>query len=235
MSMIKGIVFDIDGTLLNHEQAVGKSLVNLYSLTKNKIPHSNFEEFSLTWKIKSDQYINDYLDGRLTFEQQRILRLQSVFGMWDFNLTSEKALEIFKRYLVKYEQNWTLYEDALPCLTILKNFPLGVISDGEGEQQRRKLAFTGILSFFNSIIISGEVGLRKPHPEVFKKSAKELDLSLDEILYVGDQLEIDALGALNAGMHGVLINRSNHIHDKSNIINIQKLTEIPNIIEKLQD
>jgi putative hydrolase of the HAD superfamily len=118
---------------------------------------------------------------------------------------------------------------------MLKNFPLGVISDGDGEKKRRKLAFTEIDSFFKSIIISGEVGLRKPHPGIFKKSAKEFNLPLDEILYVGDQLEIDTLGALNVGMHGVLINRTNHIHEKTDIRIISKLTELPQIIEKLQE
>ncbi|UCE14816.1 MAG: HAD family hydrolase [Candidatus Heimdallarchaeota archaeon] len=233
--MIKGIVFDIDGTLLNHEQALQISLTNLYSLLREKIPHSNFEEFLLTWKIKTDKYINDYLDGRITFEEQRILRVQNVCRKWNYNLTPKKALNIFKIYHTKYEQNWILYEDVLPCLTRLKNYSLGIISDGEGEQQRRKLAFTEIDSFFTSIIISGEVSIRKPNPSLFKMSAKELNLALDEILYVGDLLENDALGALNAGMHGVLINRSGSIHDESNILQISKLTELPNIIETFRD
>ena len=233
--MIKGIVFDIDGTLLNHEQALERSLINLYSFMKPKIPHSSFDEFFSTWKTKTNQYINEYLDGRISFEQQRISRVQNVFSKWDYKLSSDKAMEVFKKYLINYEQNWTLFEDAIPCLTMLKNFPLGIISDGDGEQQRRKLAFTEIDSFFSSIIISGEVGLRKPNPEIFKKSAKELDLSLAEILYVGDQLENDALGAFNAGMYGVLINRTNQIYEKSAIKIISRLTELPQIIEKYQE
>ena len=63
--MIKGIVFDIDGTLLNHEEALERSLINLYSLMKEQIPHSSFEEFFSTWKTNTDKYINDYLDERL--------------------------------------------------------------------------------------------------------------------------------------------------------------------------
>jgi putative hydrolase of the HAD superfamily len=229
--MIRGIAFDIDGTLLNHEQALQKALTKFYSLMKRKIPHSRFDEFFLTWKTYTDEYIKEYLDGRLSFKQQRILRLQSVFNKWDYPLTSDKAMEVFNTYLYEYENNWILYEDVIPCLTELKNFPLGVISDGEGEQQRRKLAFTGIDSFFKSVIISGEVGLQKPHPNLFKMSAKDLNLSLDEILYIGDQLEKDALGAYNAGMQGVLINRTNRIHDSSEIRIISELTEISQIID----
>lgn len=68
---------------------------------------------------------------------------------------------------------------------------------------------------------------------IFRESAKELNLSLEELLYVGDQLEIDALGATNAGMHGVLINRTNQIHESSDIRTISELTELPQIIQKI--
>ncbi|MFX1507014.1 MAG: HAD family hydrolase [Promethearchaeota archaeon] len=229
--MIKGIAFDIDGTLLNHEQALETALSKLYSLMKRTIPHSRFDEFFSTWKTKTNKYISEYLDGRLSFKQQRILRVQSVFNEWDYPLTSDEAMEVFKIYLHEYERNWTLYQDVIPCLTKLKHFPLGVISDGDGEQQRRKLAFTGINSYFKSIVISGEVGLQKPHPKLFKQSAKELNLSLDEMLYIGDQLEKDALGAFNAGMQGVLINRTNRNHESSEIRIISELTELPQIID----
>ncbi|MHA1944541.1 MAG: HAD family hydrolase [Candidatus Hodarchaeales archaeon] len=232
--MIKGIVFDIDGTLLQHDLAVKISLKHLYSFVKNKISYSSFKEFLTLWKVKSNQYMNEYLNGKISFEEQRTLRVQSVLGSWDYNLSSNEAMEAFKIYLVKYEQNWMLYNDVLPCLNIVKNFPLGVISVGEGEQQRSKLTFTKIEPFFDSIIISGEVGLRKPLPEIFQRSAKELNLSLNEILYVGDHLEIDALGALNAGMYGVWINRTEQIHKKSDIRMISKLTDLPHVIEHLQ-
>ncbi len=230
--MIKGIIFDIDGTLLNHEQAIKRALENIYSLVKSKIPQSTFDEFFLIWKTKTDQYMNEYLDGNITFEQQRILRVQSVFNKWDQTLSSDQAMEIFTQYLIKYEENWILYEDVLPCLTMLEKFPLGIVSDGEGFQQRQKLAVTNIESFFRSIIISGEVGLRKPNPNLFKKCANELNLSLEELVYVGDQLEIDALGAFNSGMHGVLIDRTGQVFEENKIRIITNLNQLLRFIEK---
>jgi putative hydrolase of the HAD superfamily len=232
--LIRGIVFDIDGTLLQHDLAVKISLKHLYSFVQNKIPHSNFDEFLKLWKVKSNQYMNEYLNGKITFEEQRILRVQSVLSSWDHKMSLDEAMEVFRIFLVKYEQNWRLYDDVLPCLNIVKKFPLGVISDGEGEQQRNKLTFTEINSFFDSIIISGEVGIQKPIPEIFQRSAKELNLSLNEILYVGDHLEKDALGALNAGVHGVWINRNEQIYTKSDVRMISKLTDLPHIIEHIQ-
>jgi len=229
--MIKGIIFDIDGTLLNHEEALQRAIASLYSFTKTKIPQSTFDEFLLIWKTKTNQFMNDYLDGKISFEQQRILRVQSVFSKWDYQLSSAQAMDLFNRYLGKYEENWVLYEDVLSCLTMLEQFPLGIVSDGEGNQQRQKLAVTNIESFFKSIIISGEVGLRKPHPNLFKKCAIELDLSLEDLVYVGDQIETDALGAINSGMYGVLINRIGQVYEENKIKIITNLNQLLKIIE----
>jgi putative hydrolase of the HAD superfamily len=232
--MIRGIVFDIDGTLLQHEMAVELSLRHLYMFIKDKIPDSRFNDFLLFWNVKSNQYMNEYLNGKISFEEQRILRIESVLSNWDYNTSLDEAKKLFRMFLVKYEQNWMLYEDALPCLNIVKKFSLGVISDGQGVQQRSKLTLTEIDSFFDSIIISGEVGISKPQPKIFQLSAKELNLPLNEILYVGDHLEKDALGALNAGMHGVWINRTEQIYEKADIRMIFKLTDLPSAIKQLQ-
>jgi len=92
--MIKGIIFDIDGTLLNHEEALQRAIASLYSFTKTKIPQSTFDEFLLIWKTKTNQFMNDYLDGKISFEQQRILRVQSVFSKWDYQLSSAQAMDL---------------------------------------------------------------------------------------------------------------------------------------------
>ncbi|MHA2244240.1 MAG: HAD family hydrolase [Candidatus Hodarchaeales archaeon] len=235
--MILSVVFDIDGTLFDHLLAQERALDSLYSSMKQKIPNSNLKEFLTTWKTRTDHYFDEYLAGRITFKKQRILRVKSVFLEWGWRLSAEKAWEIFKQYLVKYQQNWTLYKDVLPCLTMLKDLPLGVISNGDGKQQRKKLA--EINSFFSSIVISDEIGFRKPHPEIFKRSSKELNLSLKDILYVGDQLETDVLGALNSGMRSVWINRTYQNHVNSDIDlevpTISKLTELPIIVKQLQE
>ena len=231
--MIRGIAFDIDGTLLNHEQALDRALHHLYPPIKKKIPHSSFNEFLEVWKINTDHFIKKYLDGLISFKQQRILRVKSVFNNWDCHLSTEEAWSIFQKYLVEYERNWELFDDVFPCLKMLKDFPLGVISDGPSKQQRRKLSYTGINSYFSSVIISGEVGVQKPQPAIYKMSAKELNLSLDEIVYVGDQLEKDACGALNAGMYGVWINRTNQVPENSNVITIQNLTELLKVVKQL--
>ena len=60
-----------------------------------------------------------------------------------------------------------------------------------------------------------------------------MNLSLSEIIYIGDSLEIDAIGASDAGSHGIWINRFNQNYSDSDVLTVFSLKEIPKIINKI--
>jgi putative hydrolase of the HAD superfamily len=232
---ILGIVFDIDGTLLDHQLAQEKAIIDIFSRNRRRIANSTLEEFKAIWKTKSEHYMNEYLNGRISFKLQRILRVQAVFSTWNCQLSSKEAWTIFEQYLRKYEQNWTLYDDALPCLHALNHYPLGIISNGDSVQQRKKLTVTGISFLFKSILISNDINVSKPNIEIFKKSAEDFKLSLCNIMYVGDDLDTDVKGALNAGSFGVWINRTNQNHCYNEFPVISTLNTLPEIISTINE
>ena len=61
----------------------------------------------------------------------------------------------------------------------------------------------GLERFFDKIIISGQLGIRKPHPAIFGELVRRFALAPDEIVFVGDELQADIVGAQKAGMHAV--------------------------------
>jgi putative hydrolase of the HAD superfamily len=61
----------------------------------------------------------------------------------------------------------------------------------------------GLTSFFDVVLISGELGYRKPHPMVFRRLIDELGVEKNQILYVGDDPEPDIVGAQRAGLQPV--------------------------------
>lgn len=61
----------------------------------------------------------------------------------------------------------------------------------------------GLTPFFDVVLISGELGYRKPHPVVFRRLIDELGVEKDQILYVGDDPEPDIIGAQKAGLQPV--------------------------------
>ena len=79
---------------------------------------------------------------------------------------------------------------------------LGIITNGFTQLQQIRLERTGFNDYFDLLVISEQVGVAKPHPAIFDHA---LDLMgnppRDEVLMVGDTLETDVLGGLNAGLH----------------------------------
>ena len=116
--------------------------------------------------------------------------------------------EIFDSYLTLYEESWSLYPDVRPCLDALAAYPLGLITNGDSDQQRQKLEQTGIAGYFHSVVVSGDVGVAKPGRQIFERSAEELGLQPDKLLFIGDNPENDVRGALQAGWHAIWLNRT---------------------------
>lgn len=204
--MIKVIVFDIDGTLVDHVGAQQAGLVKLYG-TLEEAQRVSVDELVATWQQESDRYWERYQAGKITFIQQRLLRVKAVLSHLGVGASDETAMRIFRMYLAEYEASWKLYDDALPCLDSLSAYRLAVISNGDSGQQRRKLERLGIASRFDSVVISGDLGVSKPDPGIFEQSLRELGVPAEETLYVGDDLESDALGAQGVGMHAIWLAR----------------------------
>ena len=88
--------------------------------------------------------------------------------------------------------------------TLKKNYPLGLLTNfTHGPAARNILDYLGLSSFFGIILISGELGYRKPHPSVFLKLVEEFGVETQQVLYVGDDPEPDIRGARAAGLQPV--------------------------------
>ena len=88
--------------------------------------------------------------------------------------------------------------------TLKGKYALGLLSNfTHGPAAREILKRTGLIAYFETILISGELGYRKPHPLVFRRLAEELDANENQILYIGDDLTPDILGAHRAGLQPI--------------------------------
>lgn len=101
-----------------------------------------------------------------------------------------------------------LYPEALEVLDALHGeVPLGVISNGPADIQWEKLERFGLRRFFDAVVISGEVGVEKPDPSIFRLALERLGVEAPRSAHVGDNLEADVRGALQAGLTAAWVNR----------------------------
>lgn len=103
------------------------------------------------------------------------------------------------------EEGVAPFPDAVASLETLqrRGHRLGLVTNGSGEFQRRKIERHDLGRFFDDIRVEGEQGIGKPHPEVFEAALASLGARPDEAWMVGDNLRADIAGAQSVGIRGV--------------------------------
>ncbi|MDA1905778.1 HAD family hydrolase [Bacillus cereus] len=224
------IFFDIDGTLLNYDNAEENGISHFFQKYNDIFLGNELEAMKL-WHELSDKYFNKFLSKELSFQEQQGMRMYHSFKTYGVNVSPEESQHRFNQYIELYKKNWTLFEDVLHTLQTLqqRGHSLGIISNGDYEQQIEKLTALNILQYFKYIFTSSELGISKPDPEIFHKAVLQLNLEMKDCYYIGDRLETDAISSTAAGMQGIWLNRDNS-QPKYNIPTICSLHEVLTVI-----
>lgn len=202
------VFFDLDRTLMNFELGEDMGIKIIFETYKKDIK-MNYEEFKSTWKVIAQKTFDEYSAGLHTFDQQRHLRVYRMFEANGVKLSSEETDKRFALYWSTYEKGVDLFSDSLNILNNLKNhdIPMGLISNGDVSNQYWKLNKVKITSYFNPIIISGEVGISKPDLGIFEIALKKAGTDKKNCWYIGDSMVHDIEPALQFGLNVIYLNR----------------------------
>lgn len=214
------IFFDLDNTLIDHHKGESIAVLKLCEAFQVK---GNQKEITDDWRDISKKYYTQYLSKTISFEEQRILRIREFFSKFNAidpstnepliinSLSDGESEKIFDLYLYHYESNWCIFDDVLPLLEALNSRKLGIITNGQTNQQLKKLESAGIKKYFSLIITSHDAGASKPDSKLFSYAAQKAELPIQDCHYIGDDFENDAVAAHRSGMHGYWINREKRI------------------------
>ena len=220
------VLFDIDGTLIDHDAAEARAAASLRERTGVE---ADGVEFLARWKCAVEKHYDRYLAGELTIQQARRARLREVV---DAGMTDSAADELSAFYLEGYLGECRLFPDVEPMLARLQEHAKGIISNGERVQQHRKLARAGVAPHFRVWILSAECGVAKPAPAIFAKACEAMGVNAAEAVYVGDRADIDAAAARAAGLHGLWLDRKGAAKSGDRY-RIASLDELPEAIARL--
>jgi FMN hydrolase / 5-amino-6-(5-phospho-D-ribitylamino)uracil phosphatase len=140
-------------------------------------------------------------------------------------LLAEEAFEVFSAE----RQRVTLFDDVKPSLQFLAaRFPLVAISNGNADLER-----VGLHTYFRANISAREFGVGKPDPRIFHAAAGAVNLTPENVLHVGDDATLDALGAINAGMQAAWVNRLKHTwpHALKAHVTLDDLTQLCRLLQ----
>jgi putative hydrolase of the HAD superfamily len=226
------IFFDLDGTLLDFKGSERLGVNAFYKEYGYKV-NVNEDLFYEHWSCIGQHYFKRYLNGELSFEQQKIERVKEVFSLGGISLNDNEAIGYFKRYLKCFEDSWQPFDDVIPCLQRLSGQKLGIITNGDYDQQLFKLKKIKPNHFFDVVVTSGELGISKPDQRIFEFACEKAGKNPHECYYIGDDLHTDILACQKVNMNGLWLDRAKSKKHIDGISVIHSLGELNNLFFSL--
>ena len=210
--MVKGIIFDFWGTLI--ENGIHPSPVNQVKyILRLRMP---FREFVTTFE--DAMMTKEYADLNETFTEvckafdiePKSFIIEKLVGMWNKNEFLGKP-----------------FYETTEVLQFLKDngFKLGLISN-TNSTIHRVIDKYKLHEYFDAEVYSYKEGMLKTDPALFKKLIKKMKLKESDVIMVGDSIQTDLIGARNAGLRAILIDRMNKRAYHPKIRNLKELVEL---------
>ena len=138
----------------------------------------------------------------------------------------ELVTGILKKWL-KADYKMVLYDDVVPTLTQLKErgLVIGLITNVDRDITPL-CQHVGLTDWLGVVVTSQEAGFNKPDPQIFRAALRKANLRPIEAIYIGDQYQIDVVGAKGAGMLGILIDRNGFFEDITGSPRVSSLTQV---------
>lgn len=204
-----GVLFDIDDTLVDTRHAFAQAVGAVARVWLPDLPEERHHEAVALWRGDPNGHFRSYIRGELDFETQRRRRaddLQAEFG--GAALDDTRYAQWLEVFWGSFTASLLAHRDVRPVVDRLRTagMSVGALTNADATQQAAKLARTG-LGDVPVLVGIDTLGFGKPDPRVFAEACRRLGTRPARTAYVGDELEVDALGAVSAGMVGVWLDR----------------------------
>ena len=218
--MIKAIVFDLDNTLIDRQGAA----YDMYSdMIADVFPQ---------WDRMSIEF-ETAVHRLMLWDEYGSIGKDHVFGRFckTYQLDAEWEKKLTDRWVQCFGDYTRAFPESRPTLEKLKcKYRLGLLTNGYSHMQRRKVELSGCADLFEEIVVSGEYGIHKPDPEIFRVICNKMGILPEEVIFVGDTFSTDIYGAVLAGMKPVFLH-SDLLHKTIlNMPTIHSIEELPDIL-----
>jgi len=227
--MIKAVFFDLYHTLVRYEPP------------REELQANALREFGIAVSpeslrrplIVADEFIYQEI-ARSSLSQRPKEEQMAVWAQYERILLKEAGIEADEPLILgllgkmkQADMKLVLFDDVMPALTSLKSrgLILGLISNADRDITPL-LNDLGLLSLLQVVVTSQDVGCTKPQPEIFQEAARRAGVQPSEAVYVGDQYQIDVVGAGQVGMKGILLDRGGYFADIADCPRIQSLAQL---------
>ncbi|WP_416151819.1 HAD family hydrolase [Salipaludibacillus sp. HK11] len=218
--MIKAVLFDFDGTLLDRDASVKVFINKQYERLHKWLSH-----------IPKETYISRFIE----LDSRGYVWKDKVYHQLinEFRITGITMEDLLNDYIIEFKHSCVPFEGLTNMLENLKknHFMLGMITNGKGQFQMDNIIVLGIEHYFQTILISEWENMKKPNSLIFKKALENLNVLPSESIFVGDHPVNDVKAAQQIGMKSIW-KKDDQWEDVEADYIIDELSQIPTIILK---
>lgn len=197
MQQFQWLLFDIDNTLLDFSGAAKRAMFQTFSDYNRVCDEKIYQQYQ-----KVNHAVWDAFERQeITAVELRVRRMRDLFAVLNDEICDPAAFNA--RFLENLVQLSEYYQGVPKQLIQLRtHYTLSVITNGLKEVQRPRLQRLNLIDKFDSIVVSDEIGVAKPHIDFFNFALQSIDNQTDKsnILVIGDSLNSDIKGGNNAGL-----------------------------------
>ena len=177
----------------------------------------DFDLFHKNYLVHNDKLWDRYRNGYVKVDELRWKRMW--LTLLDFKIANEPlAREMGQHFLDLLPSRKALfpYTNELLNYLVEKRYQLHLITNGFESTQHSKLKNSGIDKYFQQVITSEGSNSLKPHKEIFEYAFQKTGAATDNCIMIGDTMDVDILGAMNAGIDSMHVN---HLSNEKETIN----------------
>ncbi len=224
----KHLFFDLDHTLWDFDANARATLEHLH--LDLDLPNRGIHDFEMFYKNylqHNEKLWARYRNGYIRQEELRLKRMW--LTLLDFKIADEDlARQMSEVFLQLLPTRTILFPNTIEVLQYLsaKGYRMHIITNGFEKTQHSKLKTSGLDKFFEEVITSEGSNSLKPQKEIFEFAMNLAGCTAEESIMIGDGLDVDVLGAMNAGMDQVHVNFNDAPQDLKPTYTIRNLEEL---------
>ena len=220
---ITDIFFDLDHTLWDFD---ANSELAFETIFKKDHPTIEIKDFIEKYAPINQACWKLYQYDKITHEELRYNRLKHTFDALEYFVSDAQIESIANDYIELLPENNRLFDGTIEVLEYLeKKYKLHIITNGFADVQFKKINNSNMGGFFKTVTNSELAGVKKPNPIIYEYALNLAATKKENSIMIGDCLEADVQGALDAGLDAIFFNDKN-IQVEQNIKQVNHLLEL---------
>ncbi|XP_004716289.1 N-acylneuraminate-9-phosphatase-like [Echinops telfairi] len=238
LSRVRAVFFDLDNTLIDTAEATRSAVLEVIKLLQSKYQYKE-EAKIICDKVQVKLSKECLYPSNTCITNLRTSYWEEAIQETNGGAANRKlAEECYFLWKSTCLQHMTLAEDVKAMLTELrKEVHLLLLTNGDRQTQREKIEACACQSYFDAVVVGGEQKEEKPSPSIFYYCCDLLGVQPGDCVMVGDTLETDVQGGLNAGLKAtVWINKNRIVPQKSSPVphyTVSSVLDLPAVLRSI--